>query len=61
MRTAMELFNFGDLAGFGQLLQNVVPLGSGSSLAEGASVPEPASFVLIALGAAFAVLRRRSR
>jgi PEP-CTERM motif-containing protein len=54
------LLNFGDLAGFGQLLQNVPPLGSGSSL-EGASVPEPASFVLIALGAGFAVLRRRSR
>jgi len=53
-------FNFGDLAGFGQLLQNLPPLGSGSSL-EGASVPEPASFVLIALGAGFAVLRRRSR
>ena len=53
-------FNFGDLAGFGQLLQNVPPLGSGSSL-EGGSVPEPASFVLIALGAGFAVLRRRSR
>jgi hypothetical protein len=52
-------FNFGDLAGFGQLLQNVAPLGSGSSL-EGASVPEPASFVLIALGAGFAMLRRRS-
>jgi hypothetical protein len=50
-------FNFGDLAGFGQLLQNVPPLGSGS----GASVPEPASFVLIALGAGFAMLRRRSR
>jgi hypothetical protein len=53
-------FNFGDLAGFGQLLQNVAPLGSGSSL-ESASVPEPASFVLIALGAGLAVLRRRSR
>jgi hypothetical protein len=54
------LFNFGDLAGFGQLLQNVPPLGSGAGL-ESASVPEPASFVLIALGAGLAVLRRRSR
>jgi hypothetical protein len=53
-------FNFGDLAGFGAKLTGTPGAGAGLDAA-GASVPEPASCALVALGVALAMLRRRSR
>ncbi len=53
--------NFGDLAGFGMKLTGTPGAGAGLDGGSGASVPEPTSCVLVALGAALAMFRRRSR
>jgi hypothetical protein len=52
--------NFGDLAGIGQILTGAP--GAGASLAAASAVPEPATYLLVALGMSLVgVLRRRSR